>query len=124
MRKGLQSLIGIHSSPRRPTPSLSAISVELSEILPIDEAYATGEHAGLSASSIEDFYGGVDPIDGDCAVGKCVGLLTRDGSLELDSRYGCTPPYAGFCAVDFALSTDFVDKSILGGVRIGELQAP
>ncbi|CAN0009638.1 unnamed protein product [Ectocarpus sp. 12 AP-2014] len=95
-----------------------AISVELSEVLRIEEAYATGEHAGLSASSIEDFYGGEDPIDGDCAVGRCVGLLTRDGSLELDSRYGCTPPYAGFCGVDFALSADFVDKSILGGVNI------
>eukprot|EP00904_Undaria_pinnatifida_P008259 jgi/Undpi1/4563/HiC_scaffold_18.g07917.m1 len=109
------------------------IAVELSEVLKVGEDLADGEYAEtLSAYALAEEYGGVDPIDADCpAAGKCIGLLTRDGSLELDSRYGCTKPFEESsdddddawwrrttCGVYYELSVAYPEVSTLASVRI------
>eukprot|EP00904_Undaria_pinnatifida_P008263 jgi/Undpi1/4567/HiC_scaffold_18.g07921.m1 len=92
---------------------IGGIVVELSEVLGVGEDTANGEYETIVfASVINRNYGGVDPIDYDCSVaGKCIALLTRDGSLELDSRYGCTMPaeeytddYQDPCGIRYSLS--------------------
>ncbi|CAN0223077.1 unnamed protein product, partial [Pylaiella littoralis] len=103
-----------------------AINVELSEVLPLDDEYAYGEYTAFSAFAIERNFGGVDPIDNDCYGGRCFGLFTRDGSLDLESRYGCTQPQ-GYedddrdvdpCSVRYRLDTSYSDTVIIGGVRL------
>ncbi|CAM9500688.1 unnamed protein product [Scytosiphon promiscuus] len=72
---------------------VGAITVELNEVLPRSVVYINEEFSRLGDYWIESAYGGVDPIDADCPLaGKCIGLLTRDGSLGLQSQYGCTKP--------------------------------
>eukprot|EP00904_Undaria_pinnatifida_P008257 jgi/Undpi1/4561/HiC_scaffold_18.g07915.m1 len=62
-----------------------AVTVVLLETVTIDEADVNGEYDGI------DF----DYLDTDCpSAGRCIAALTRDGSLETDSRYGCTEPPA------------------------------
>ena len=51
--------------------------VDIAEVLPLDEAYASGEYTRIGDFEIKYQFGGVDPIDDDCSVGKCIGLLTR-----------------------------------------------
>lgn len=71
------------SPPRRRRPPsafpriILAVNVDIAEILPVDEAYASGQYTRSGEFEIENFYDGVDPIDSDCYVGKCIGLLTR-----------------------------------------------
>lgn len=56
---------------------LAAITVELFETLPLQDAFASGEYTRAGSYQIENSFGGVDPIESDCYVGRCVGLLTR-----------------------------------------------
>ncbi len=57
----------------------------------------------------------------------------QDGSLDLESRYGCTQPerpefdddlssnYTPMsCGVDYGLSADYGDKKTIAGAKIGE----
>lgn len=53
------------------------MTVDIAEILPVFEASASGEYARAGDFQISNSFGGVDPIDSDCYVGKCIGLLTR-----------------------------------------------
>lgn len=55
----------------------SAVTVDIAEILPVFEASASGEYTRAGEFEISNSFGGVDPIDSDCYVGKCIGLLTR-----------------------------------------------
>lgn len=55
--------------------------------------------------------------------------LSQDGSLDLESRYGCTQPQ-GYedddrdvdpCSVRYRLDTSYSDTVIIGGVRLGQM---
>lgn len=109
--------------------STAGIVVELSEILRVGDDFARGTYQTSFAETIADDFGGVDPIDADCpAAGKCIGLLTRDGSFELDSRYGCTEPFLSTpddsrdamdtCGVSYELTASSADTSTIASVKI------
>eukprot|EP00904_Undaria_pinnatifida_P008258 jgi/Undpi1/4562/HiC_scaffold_18.g07916.m1 len=116
----------------QPTGEMTSqgITVELSEIQQVGDDATYGQYE-LS----EDWYlslalfAGVEPLDTDCPnSGKCMGLLTRDRSLDLDSRYGCTEPSGpssddegtpeNVCYVTYGLSTATSDTQTIASVRI------
>ncbi|CAM9220801.1 unnamed protein product [Pylaiella littoralis] len=103
--------------------AIEAINVEYSEVHPLEEAHAEGEFTRDNIFAIEEDYGGVDPIDNDCYGDKCVGLLTRDGSVDLGSRYGCTEPQqldggGDVCGVLYWLNYGYSDTVIISQVKI------
>ncbi|CAM9499220.1 unnamed protein product [Ectocarpus sp. 4 AP-2014] len=93
-----------------------AITVELSEVLAPSAITVDAEWQGSSSFS------GTDPISHDCPLsGRCIGQLTRDGSLELDSRYDCTRLLeSASCGVRYGLidSAQWEDLTTISSVRI------
>lgn len=99
--------------------------MEVLETLSFEALEVYGEYDSPNFRVLET-NGGVDPIDTGCLpVGRCIGAMTRDMSLDLESRYGCTRPVddelvrlQSTCSVSYDVSESSSTLVTISSVKI------